>query len=415
MPPIITITGSEIETTTGPNFAARLAQLFPRGWCSDDAAQTGNVYSLLLSLGNQLRFTQAEIQYALAAQRLQTETSPELDLASLDFYGGALPRTAGQSDSDYAAAIIAALFQPAATRTALFNALETLTGSAPRMLEPWDVYDTGSWRNLSYWNVDTVQNPARWGNGSLRYQGYIETAPPAIPAIGPNNPILAWGDSAYWNVPGYFLGIIAPIGPDTVNDLINRLRAYGTIVWLKLVSPTSLAGVVSPDVVVSLTAIPIGTTSANIAWLAPATGTPPFLYQIVYRVTGSTAFTAGPTGPASTVTLTGLLPNTSYDVEIIARNVAGFSQSTPVTVSTGIIPPSPPLNVQASLVQATAITVVWDQPATGTPPFSYSVLYWDASTPTNVQTLFVGINTTAVTIIGLLPSTTYDIEVVASN
>lgn len=407
--PVTTIVGID-----GPRFAARLAQLFPRGWASDDARQTGNVYSLLLTLGNQLQVTQEEVQYALAAQRLQTETFPELDDASLDFYGGTLPREPGQTDTDYADEIIANLFQPAATRTALFNALAALTGFAPRMLEPWNVYDTGSWRNLSYWNVDTVANPARWGNGGLRYQGFIETAPPSIPAIGPNNPILAWGDSAYWNVPGYFFGIIAPVNENAINDLINRLRAYGTVVWVKLVSPASLGTVSAPGIVVSLTAIPAGPTSINVAWLAP-TGTPPFTFQVIYRVTGTTTFTAGPAGTVSSVTLTGLAPNTSYDVEVIARNVTSFSQSPPVTAATGIIPPSPALNVTATLVQATAITVTWSQPLTGTPPFSYSIAYWNAATPENVQTLFVGLNTTAVTILGLLPNTTYDIEVLSSN
>lgn len=399
----------------GPRFAARLAQLFPRGWSSDDAKQTGNVYSLLLSLGNELTITQQEIQYALAAQRLQSETIPELDDASIDFYGAALPRTPGQSDSDFAEEIIADLFQPAATRTALSNALAALTGFAPRMLEPWNVYDTGSWRNLSYWNVDTVANPARWGDGGLRYQGFIETAPPGIPAIGANNPILAWGDSAYWNVPGYFLGIIAPVDENAINDLINRIRAYGTIVWVKLVSPATLGTVTAPSVVTSLTAIPAGPTSANVSWSAPATGTPPFTYQVIYRVTGTPSFTAGPAGAANNITLTGLAPNTSYDVEVITRNVSGFSQSAPVTVSTSIIAPSPAQNVQATLVQATAITVTWTSPLTGTPPFTYSIDYWNAATPANVQTLAVGQSVTGVTIIGLQPNTTYDIEVLASN
>lgn len=399
----------------GPQFAARIAQLFPRGWASDDARQTGNVYSLLLSLGNQLKFTQDEIQYALAAQRLQTETDPELDDASLDFYGGSLPRGAGQSDADYSDEIINGLFRPAATRTALFNALAKLTGFAPRMLEPWNVYDTGSWRNASYWNVDTVPNPARWGNGGLRYQGYIETSPPGIPAIGVNNPILAWGDSAYWNQPGYFFGIIEAVSENTINDLINRLRAYGTVVWVKLVSAQTLGIIVAPSTVVSLSAVQAGPTSANISWQAPATGTPPFTYQIIYRVHGTTSFTAGPAGSSNNVTLTGLSPNTIYDIEVIARNVGGFSQTSPVTVTTGIIPPSPPLNVSATQVQATAITVIWTQPVTGTLPFTYSVLYWNAATPTDIQTLFVGQGATAVTIIGLLPNTTYDIEVQASN
>lgn len=258
-----------IPTLSGGQFAARLADLFPRGWSSDDAKQTGNVYSFLLSLGAELAAVQVEVQYAAAAQRIASETSPELDDASTDFLGDALPRPPGASDTAFGQQIIASLFQPAVTRQAIFNALQTLTGFAPRMLEPWSVKDTGAWGYQSYWNIDTVDNPARWGNGSLRYQGFIETAPPSIPAIGPNNPILCWGTSAYWNVPGYFFGIVEPVDIDAIDALVNRIRAYGTIVWLKLVAPGTLATAVPPSVVGALAAHPAGPTSITVSWTTP--------------------------------------------------------------------------------------------------------------------------------------------------
>ena len=283
-----------IQTTTGAQFAARIADLYPRGWCSDDAKQSGNVYSLLLTLGNELRIVQAELQYALSAQRIGTATFPELDFASIDFLGNTLSRPSGQSDAAYSAAIIAALFKDAVTRPALQKALTALTGYVPRMLEPWSVKDTGAWRYQSYWNVDTIANPARWGNGGLRYQGFIETAAPAIAAIGPNNPIQCWGDSAYWNQPGYFFGIVAPQDVNAVNDLVNRLRAYGTTVWLKLVAPGTLALSTAPGPVTNLAAVSAGTTSVTVSWSAPATGTPPYTFIVIFRQSGTTSFTTGP-------------------------------------------------------------------------------------------------------------------------
>lgn len=403
-----------IPTLPGEQFAARIADLFPRGWAGDDAKQAGNVHALLLALGQQLQVVQSEVQYTLNAERLSTETFPELDFASIDFLGDILPRPPGATDAAFSAQIIAALFKAAATRTALQNGLAALTGFVPRMLEPWSVRDTGAWRNLSYWNVDTVANPARWGNGGLRYQGFIETAPPAIPAIGPNDPIQCWGDSAYWNVPGYFFGIIAPADINAIDDLVNRLRAYGTVVWLKLVASGTLSSSTAPTPVVGLAAASAGPTSIALTWQTPATGTPPYTFVVLYRQSGTAQFLNGPTGTANSVTVPNLAASTAYDFEVIVRNVAGFATSGIVTALTSLVPPAPAQGLTATQVQATAITVAWQQPTTGTPPFTYLLLYRITGT-TIWQSMTVGLGALTVTVINLVPNTSYDFEVQTTN
>lgn len=406
--------GTSLPSLTGAQFASRIADLFPRGWASDDAKQSGNVYALLLSVGNEMQIVQQEVQYALSAQRLQTETFPELDFASIDFLGETSPRSPGETDSDFSQQIIAALFQTAATRSAIQNGLIALTGSQPRMMEPWSVADTGAWGVRSYWNVDTVANPARWGNGGLRYQGFIETAPAAIPAIGPDNPILCWGANAYWNVPGYFFGIIALVDENAVNDTVNRLRAYGTLIWLKLVASSSLPTSISPSAVTALAAAPAGPNSIAVSWQSPVTGSPPFTYLVLFRQSGTTAFLTGPTTGSATVTVPNLAPGTSYDFQVVVRNVAGSATSGFVTAATGLVPPAPAQNLVALQVQATAITVAWQQPTTGTPPFTYLIMYRVTGT-TFWQTLPVGLGSLTVTIINLIPHTSYDIEVQTTN
>lgn len=410
-------TVTTIPTISPQQFAGRIADLFPRGWSSDTAKQSGNVYALFLALGQQLAVVQAEIQYALASQRLQTETSPELDYASIDYLGGLFPRPAGMSDANFATAIIAELFQPVATRTALSNAILKLTGLVPRMLEPWSPVDTGAWGigGPSYWNVDTIANPARWGAGP-RYQGYIETTPPALAAIGPNNPIQCWG-SAYWNVPGYFFGIIDSVGVDTLDATINRLRAYGTTVWVKLLTQsqlTSITGVIAPTSVTNLISTGSGPTSVSLSWGPPASGSPPYTYSVYYRPTGSVPYALGPTLTGGAATVTGLVTGSSYDFAVVVRNAAGATQSAPLTVLTGKVAPSEVLNLSATLVQATAITLSWTAPLVGSLPIVYTIQYRVFGTSA-WSTLLAGPNTFAVTLIGLTPLTTYDIEVVASN
>lgn len=409
-----------IPTITGAQFAARIADLFPRGWCSDTARQPGGiVYAMLLAVGNEIQITQAELQYALAAQRIGTSTFPELDDVSLDFFGTRFPRPAGLSDAAYAQQIIAMLFQPAATRSALQNALTALTGYVPRMLEPWNVLDSGHWggnptQAASFWRVDTVANPARWGNGSLRYQGFIETQPISIAAIGPNNPVLCWGDSAYWNAPGYFFGILPQLGVASIDNTINRLRAFGTVTWVKILSGGGVPATVAPGVVTSLAATSAGTNSISLTWGTPATGSSPFTFLVLYRQSGTTSFSTGPTVTVNSATVPNLAAGISYDFEVQARNSAGTSTSGVVTQSTSLIPPSPATNLVATVVQATAITITWSPPATGTPPYVYTVLYRVTGT-IPFQSLAVGAGTIGLTLINLTPVTSYDIEVQATN
>lgn len=413
----MTDAATTVPSIVGSSFAARIAELFPRGWAGDDAKQSGNVYSLFLALGQQISFVQTEVQYALAAQRIQTETAPELDEASEDFLGTTLPRPPSASDAVYAQEIVAALFQPAATRSALQTALAALSGSVPRMMEPWNVNDTGAWGANSYWNVDTVQNPARWGDGGLRYQGFIETAPPGLPAIGSGNPILTWNDSAYWNVPGYFFGIIAPVDLNAINDTINKLRAYGTLIWTKIVTASNLATqitVVPPGIVQGVLATTAGTDRIFVTWSLPLTGTTPFQFQVLYRITGTANFQSSPGLTTTSTTITGLISNTSYDFEIVCSNAGGSSTSAIAIATTAEIPPGPATNLSATLVQASAVTLSWDAPTVGSPPFTYTILFRVTGT-IPFDSFFVGQGSTTVTVIGLLPGTEYDFEVQASN
>lgn len=407
-------TPSFIPILLGETFAARIADLYPRGWASDDAKQSGNFFALLLAFGNQLQAIQGELAYALNAQRIQTETSPELDIASVDFFGGILPRPSGMNDADYAALIIGSLFQAVATRPALQQALTRLTGVPPRMLEPWSPGDTGAWdAPVSFWNADSVVTPARWGNGGIRYQGFIETVPPGIPAIGPNNPVLGWGSVAYWNVPGYLFAILQSADENTVNDLITRLHAYGTTVWVKLV--TAAAGpTVAPSAVAALTATVTGTTTVILNWQVPATGTPPFNYSVLYRQVGTTAFLPGPAVIAPNAAVNNLSPDTEYEFEIVVRNAVGFAVSNLVVAQTNAVPPSPALNLQATLVQATAVTLSWSPPLVGSPPFTFSV-NWRPTGTQVWQNLIAGQGVLTLTVINLLPSTSYDFEVVTTN
>src|SRR5487761_1896413 len=390
----------------------RLAALVPNEWASEDAKQRGVAFAMLDTISQELAFITGNVQYIAAAARLQTATSPELDEAADDFFGvGMFPRPPGVTDAVYSALIIANLFQEANTRAAISAALLKLTGEMPRLMEPWNVIDTGAWGNNSYWNVDSVVNPARWGNGSIRYQGFIETVPPSIPAIGPNNPILTWGTS-YWNIPGYFFGIIQSAPTENLYTLIDTLKSEGVLCWVKLTLGSSATSA-GPAPVGNLVGT-AGSTSVSLTWTAPASGSPPFSYTAFYRPTGTTSWLTGPTVSGNSATVQSLAAGQSYDFEVIVRNSMGQAASSIIPVVTQLVPPGPATNLRALAIGDTDVNLSWSPPTVGTPPFTYRVQYRVTGTQTWTQFGSAG-NYTSIDITGLQPSTTYDFEVITSN
>ena len=239
-------------------FAQRLAANFPTGWSSQEAKYTvdGVLFNVLQMIGTELNFElDTSLAYAMDATRLQTATDGALDLASLDFFGPAptspfaLPRLSGEGDPAFLARIEDALLPTGDTRTALFNAIEAATGFAPRLIEPWSPADTGVWdggagAGMMFWDVDTEETPFRWTDQNLNYQGFAECILPLTEPFGDNpTPCYDVSTGFYWDLPNqhgaWLIDPEPPIsgGEDAVYNVINRTKVFGTIVWVKFVSP----------------------------------------------------------------------------------------------------------------------------------------------------------------------------------
>lgn len=235
--------GTTVTLLTEAEFAARMARSIPTGWASPQAKQAGGVlYGLLETMGAELSFAQSALAYALGSTRIQTATSPELDDASKDYLGGALPRLPGETDAAFSARIIAALFPTGATREAIIAALTALTGVTPRVIEPWRVTDTGAWdAGISYWDIDTQANPAIWTDTSRWYQGFIVTPAPPVSVTGAQ-PLQCFdrgngANGAYWDVPGYGFFEIEAVPQDAVYAKLLATHVEGTLCWVKIQSP----------------------------------------------------------------------------------------------------------------------------------------------------------------------------------
>ena len=145
-------------------------------------------------------------------------------------------------DADYAALILSSLFKPAATRKAISDAITQLTGQTPRMVEPWNVTDTGARDSpISFRDVDTAANPMRNTNPGLRCQGFIDAVPPVILTLK-GNPLIARDTNAYRDANEYRISIQS--GDTTsIFDTINSLRAAGIKIWVRVANITALSSV----------------------------------------------------------------------------------------------------------------------------------------------------------------------------
>lgn len=225
---------SAFEGTPAQVFAQRLAALFPPGWASPDGMTGGVAFAFLLGQGTGLAEALNQLVYARNAVLVGTETSPELDLASQDFFGSALPRPPGMTDAAFAALIVSNLFLKVATRGAIAAALTNLTGVAPRMIEPWNPGDTGAWGANSYWDVDTAATPWRL-SGEERATGFIVSATSQVASVLGGNPDPMLDDGFYWDVAGSLFADIQISASTNVYASVDKLRAYGVTVGVQIV------------------------------------------------------------------------------------------------------------------------------------------------------------------------------------
>ena len=168
----------------------------------------------------------------------------------------------------------------------------------------------------------------------------------------------------------------APSDTDTGNDYVVVVRATsGTGARVKTADQTITVTVTNvggeaPVVPVAPSVSSASATSLNVSWTAPANAGPPITdYDYRYGVASSGPWTEVTTTTitALSATITGLVEDTEYDVQVRARNDEGASGwSAPGTgtptgaTETGAIANSPE-NLQATAGNA-EVTLRWDAP-----------------------------------------------------
>jgi hypothetical protein len=184
-----------------------------------------NLDALMLGLATTDNYIYQLIQDAQLQTRIHTATGMYLDLASLDFFGGKLPRRPNENDDSYRNRILANLFQERATRHAEYIGLLKLTGRAPLIYE--------SFEDGAYLDQTAYLDNSTYGFDEA-YTGYIIAFRPS-----PINSMLVYGmdNNAYLDVTAYAYDpsdFTIIVSDADIYALVDSIKCAGTLVWVHI-------------------------------------------------------------------------------------------------------------------------------------------------------------------------------------
>lgn len=229
------------------NVFSRIKRVLPPGWFTESGSASGTpqsktpILDAILSGPAELGSWAYSLFSGIQTQtRLATATGGWLDIASTDLLGSSLLRLAGETDDAFRTRIKANLFLKANTRSAVQTALANLTGAAVRVVEPWQPNDTGVWDGSAFYDIDTAANPAEYADPSLRYQAFIKCVLPVATSANPAPAGDAYDTNTFFDTTtGWYWDASAPFGAGAtlVYGLIQRLKVFGTKIWVQFVPP----------------------------------------------------------------------------------------------------------------------------------------------------------------------------------
>ena len=164
------------------DFVRRLRLTLPAGWFSDEPRLLNGVLAGFASVWAWLHELLAEVR---KQSRVQTATGQFLDLACVDFFGGRLPRRAGESDAALRFRVARAMRRERGTRAGLIAAAAE-AGYAARVFEPARPADTGAYNRSSTLAYGLA---GAWGSLEMPLECLVTVQ--AIAPVEPIGPALA--------------------------------------------------------------------------------------------------------------------------------------------------------------------------------------------------------------------------------
>lgn len=210
----------------------RLKAKLPTRWFGGVTDGMPLLDGVLTGIASLLSFVYTLYSYAKLQTRIMTATDGWLDMIAADFFGpNGLPRKTGQSDASYRLVILANLFREKATRNAVVKILTSLTGRAPRIIEPMRPADTGAYGapNIGY------GASGAYGSMALPYQAFVIAYRPVSNAgiasvAGYRTPTGAYSTPSR----AEYASMSMVTGGVTDADIfaaIDAVKPAGTIIW----------------------------------------------------------------------------------------------------------------------------------------------------------------------------------------
>jgi hypothetical protein len=215
------------------DFVKRLAGLLPASWFEPGAGANPVRDAELSGAAYNLAWIHSLYKYTLKQTRIATATGVWLDRIAWDFFGPNFARRNGESDSSFRVRLKAEILRPRQTRAAVILAVKDLTGTTPRLYEPWNPYDCGAYGvagTMAYGCVGC------YGSLALPYQLFVTAVQPAGAGV-PNVGGYGVGPIGY-GVAGEYIDQSLVTGAITANDIyatVARTVAAGVTAWTDVV------------------------------------------------------------------------------------------------------------------------------------------------------------------------------------
>jgi len=161
----------------------------------------------------------------------------------------------------------------------------------------------------------------------------------------------------------------------------------------------------------------IGGTAATVSWTAVAAASDGYIVDVYEEgadpSVDTPVFNDTVATGTTTVQVTGLTPETEYDVYVTSDCVNGEATSDVVTFTTELLVCDAVTNVDVTNIAETTATVTWNASATATDGYIVDVYEngADPSTDTPAFTDIVAMGVTTSSVTGLTPDTDYDVYV----
>lgn len=256
-----------------------------------------------------------------------------------------------------------------------------------------------------------------WVNGAMWYENssnlwFSETSPagPWLPTGGTLTSPLAGAASISVNA------IASGLQPNASFTVTGTLSNYTTVPALTYSDDSGVATALPSSAQVTLTGYTFthpgmgsGTHTLTISDGTAKT-------TVIYSVAAS-SWISLPATSSLTDLISGLLPGTSYDIEVYAQNSVGEGPTsailTIVTSQPAVTNAGAPTSLLSAGATSSSVNLQWVAPASGGGPFTYNTRY--SPTGLNEWTAGPTVSVTNAQITGLSSGTAYDFEVQATG